>query len=390
MTDGMLPERNDFSSRPPAWSREIDIGEEVAAGQVAVRVGERFFTVGTTLKDILQDLKGSDLRAEAGATVTRLSVRLSVSQAQQLAAQLLSYLARESGQRRLWRQIQRGFVKIPLVYPTQGWTDRWRGRVLTPFTVAGSVLLLVLSMVVIVSRINTLPVAMGQTLPWTSYLTLWSLFTLTTVVHELGHALVAAHFGIRTRSMGIAIFVLQPAGYADVSNGWLSSSRARLYTALGGFMAQVVPLFIFSLAWAATHQSIFGYYCVTNLGFFAINLIPLLRTDGYWVLVNLLNEPALMQSCLQELHGAVRDPLQFAQRPGRRQLYAVLGLASLMYTVGTYLLGAGYLLSYLPARVQLLAPLVPVTGLLYFAVRWGIRAARSRQRQRPNALGEAV
>ena len=64
------------------------------------------------------------------------------------------------------------------------------------------------------------------TLPVAQWVLLWCLLTLTTAIHEAGHVLVAAHYGVRTRAVGVALFYLQPAGYADVSEAWLAPRRA--------------------------------------------------------------------------------------------------------------------------------------------------------------------
>ena len=40
------------------------------------------------------------------------------------------------------------------------------------------------------------------------------------IAHELGHALVAKHYGLRVSSMGIALLVLFPVLYTDNTDAW--------------------------------------------------------------------------------------------------------------------------------------------------------------------------
>ena len=200
---------------------------------------------------------------------------------------------------------------------------------------------------------------------------LWIALTLTTIVHEFGHAVMAANYGIRPRSMGIALFLLQPAGFADVSNGWLSSPENRIMIALGGFIFQTIPLFIASLLWFVTNNSIYGFYCLSNIGIMILNTIPLVRTDGYWILVNIIKDPHLSSRTASFATMSLKNPAKFLHFNQTEQAYAVFGLSSLIYTIGMYIIGLGTILTRFPNNIQQWAPII-ITGalLLYFGTRF--------------------
>ncbi|MEQ1627604.1 MAG: peptidase, partial [Nitrospira sp.] len=63
---------------------------------------------------------------------------------------------------------------------------------------------------------------------------------LVKVVHELGHAYTATRFGCRVPTIGVALMVMMPVLYSDVSDSYrLSSKRKRLGIAAAGVVAEL-------------------------------------------------------------------------------------------------------------------------------------------------------
>lgn len=129
------------------------------------------------------------------------------------------------------------------------------------------------------------------------------LFGITTIVvktlHELGHAYTAKHYGCTIPVMGVAFMVFYPMLFTDTSDAWrLSSHQKRMQIALAGikveFALACLGIFMWgflddgffrSVAWFVTSVSI-----VSSL---LINLSPLMRYDGYYVLSDWLGEENL-------------------------------------------------------------------------------------------------
>ena len=119
------------------------------------------------------------------------------------------------------------------------------------------------------------------------------------VVHELGHAYTATRFGCRVPTMGIAFMVLMPVLYSDVSDSYrLTSKRKRLLIAAGGIIAELglaaVALFAWGFLPEGGMRSIAFIVATTSLIMsLAVNLNPLMRFDGYYVLADALGIPNL-------------------------------------------------------------------------------------------------
>jgi len=119
------------------------------------------------------------------------------------------------------------------------------------------------------------------------------------VVHELGHAYTATRFGCRVPTIGVAFMVMVPVLYSDVSDAYrLSSKRKRLAIAAAGVLAE--------LALAATATFLWGFLpdgTLRSMAFvvattswimsLSVNLNPLMRFDGYYLLADGLGLPNL-------------------------------------------------------------------------------------------------
>ena len=119
------------------------------------------------------------------------------------------------------------------------------------------------------------------------------------IVHELGHAYTATRFGCRVPTMGVAFMVMMPVMYSDVSDSYrLTSKRKRLLIAAGGVIAELGLAALALFAWGflpeGTLRSIAFIVATTSLAMsLVVNLNPLMRFDGYYVLADGLGLPNL-------------------------------------------------------------------------------------------------
>lgn len=142
---------------------------------------------------------------------------------------------------------------------------------------------------------------------WDAFLsTAASLFTLEGAVlfgvclaavkclHELGHAYTAARYGCRVPSMGVAVILLAPLLYTDVTDAWrLSSRRQRFAVAAAGIAVELglacVATLAFALLPAGAMRDV--AFIVATTGWvmsLLVNLNPFMRFDGYYMLSDAL------------------------------------------------------------------------------------------------------
>ncbi len=114
------------------------------------------------------------------------------------------------------------------------------------------------------------------------------------VIHEFAHAYTATRYGCRVPTMGVAFLVLFPVLYTDATDAWrLKSHRQRLLIAAAGMIAELILAALATAAWAflpdGSAKSL--AFVVATTGWIlslAVNLNPLLRFDGYYLLSDAL------------------------------------------------------------------------------------------------------
>lgn len=181
------------------------------------------------------------------------------------------------------------------------------------------------------------------------------------LLHELGHGYVAKAVGCRVPVMGVAFMVMWPVLYTDTSDAWRISSRnKRLKIDAAGVAVELGVASIALLAWSFTPdgplRSVFFILASSTwLVSLGVNLNPLMRFDGYYLLSDYWRVPnleprsqALARWWLREkLFGLDEEPPENPQK--KLIFYAMsvwvyrfllfLGIALLVYALFFKLLG---------------------------------------------------
>ena len=178
----------------------------------------------------------------------------------------------------------------------------------------------------------------------------------TAMLHVLVHALACKAHQRRVREIGF--FLLQgvlPTFYADVTDIFMSTRRARLIVDLAGPMVEVVlGSFAFFAANAAAgvgQALLFGAVVLLWEGAL-INLYPFtfLELDGYNVIADLIATPTLRQQALAlvpRLPGRLRNPRLIERAEWIQLSYLVLCFTSVLVYLALHL---DAVLALLPKR----------------------------------------
>jgi hypothetical protein len=146
-------------------------------------------------------------------------------------------------------------------------------------------------------------------------------------VHELAHGAVCDYYGGKPRGIGTGLYYLAPFFYCDNSDAWRLSRRARIMIAAAGPLSTVViaSIFVFcsylvppgSLQTTLQIGAFFGYYGSL------INFSPVIETDGYYILADLLNIPNLRDEAFsfakRNILGALRRPVKAVRMSAQRR-----------------------------------------------------------------------
>ena len=121
------------------------------------------------------------------------------------------------------------------------------------------------------------------------------MLSFSKVVHELGHAFAASHFGCRVPAMGVALLLGFPVLWTDVTDAWRLPQRSqRLTIDAAGMLAELSLAALATLLWAVLPDGALrsGAYLLASSAWLitlTINLNPFMRFDGYYLLSDSLD-----------------------------------------------------------------------------------------------------
>ena len=141
------------------------------------------------------------------------------------------------------------------------------------------------------------------------------MMSLSKVVHELGHAFAASHFGCRVPSMGVALLLGMPVLWTDVTDAWRLPRRSdRLTIDAAGMVAELTLAVIATLLWTALPDGPLrsGSYLLASTAWLitlGINLNPFMRFDGYYLLSDALDIPNMQDRSFALARWRLRESL---------------------------------------------------------------------------------
>ena len=114
------------------------------------------------------------------------------------------------------------------------------------------------------------------------------------VFHEVGHAAALTSRGQPSGAIGFGLYAgFLPVFYTDLSRSWRLPMRDRIVVSLGGVYAQLIYS---ALLIGASMPRQSDFLMAAGLGSAVLalfQLIPIARSDGFWILADLLDEPKL-------------------------------------------------------------------------------------------------
>ena len=175
---------------------------------------------------------------------------------------------------------------------------------------------------------------------------LWLLFPVIKLLHEFGHACAVKAFGGEVHEMGVMILVFTPVPYVDASAAWsLGDKWQRVFVGGAGMAVEIFLASLALLLWLSLEPGIPRALCyntiiIAGISTVLFNANPLLRFDGYYMLMDYLEIPNLRQRATQYLiflserylFGRLDAEVPVASR-GERTWFVVFSVTSFGYRV---------------------------------------------------------
>jgi hypothetical protein len=124
---------------------------------------------------------------------------------------------------------------------------------------------------------------------------------LLVLLHELGHCAALQYFGKNSKGIGLGFYFFAPTMFADVNPSWTLPAKKRIVVDLGGFYFQFIATTAYLVLYQISGE--ISLFNIASLSFFLFlfNMNPLINTDMYWFLADILNRTNLNSEAINEL-----------------------------------------------------------------------------------------
>jgi putative peptide zinc metalloprotease protein len=255
-----------------------------------------------------------------------------------------------------------------------------------------------------VGRLPELYYGLGDLLALANLPALWISLVLLKALHETGHGIAIKHYGGTVPDCGLLFVMFTPCAYVDANASWTFANRwHRVVVALAGVYVESFVAASAVLVWAGSqpgllHDVARNIVVLASVTTVLVNINPLVRYDGYYLLSDLLGLVNLQSRALRFLRGALEHRLlglprgEHEDSRRNRWVYAIYAPMTVVYRGGVaFGITALMLLRWPTAGVVLgvlfggMLIVAPVCRLLLYLWR-GERTAPVRLRARCAAV----
>ncbi len=140
-----------------------------------------------------------------------------------------------------------------------------------------------------------------------NWLFLGATMAIVKILHEFGHGLSCKKFGGECHEMGLMFLVFTPCLYCNVSDSWMLKNKwQRVFIGAAGMYVELILASIATFLWWFSTPGMFNFLCLSVMFICSVSTVvfngnPLLRFDGYYILMDILEIPNLRQKSTEVL-----------------------------------------------------------------------------------------
>ncbi len=354
------------------------------------RVGNRYFEIGREFLDMLTlwrvgtvNKLVSKVRTEFGRTITEEDVKAAIHFMISNALvrdipgnDFKAMVAKEEGAKKsaLSRMMHSYlFFRIPLFRPDKFLQATWPfvSFLFTRFAVWIYALIGISGLYLVSRQWDQFTGTFQFMLSWQGAALYGLSLVFVKSIHELGHAYMSVRYGLRVPTIGVAFMVLMPVLYTDTSGAWrLRSRRARLMIDGAGIFTELTLAAIATLVWVFLPEGglrlcVFAVATTSWITSLAVNLNPLMRFDGYYILSDTLGFQNMQQRGFDMARWRMRELLFGLGEPAPEILSVRLRRLVIVHAWATWVYR---FFLFLGIAVLVYAFFIKIVGIILFIV----------------------
>lgn len=215
---------------------------------------------------------------------------------------------------------------------------------------------------------------------------LWLTYPLVKIFHEFGHAFAVKKWGGEVHEMGIMLLAFTPIPYIDAtSSASFAEKERRIAVAAMGIMVELLLASTALFIWLNVETGIVSavaYNVMLIAGFSTLlfNGNPLLRFDGYYIFIDIVEIPNLAQRSRQYTSYLLKKYIldigtteSQTLAPGERGWFFLYGPASFIYRIAVVI----GIIWFVSDRFFIIGILIACWGVVSLIVLPSFRAVKS-------------
>nr|WP_145119122.1 biotin/lipoyl-binding protein [Rosistilla oblonga] len=170
------------------------------------------------------------------------------------------------------------------------------------------------------------------------------LMAVVKICHEFGHGLSCKRFGGECHELGFMLLVFTPCLYCNVSDSWMLPNKwKRVWIGAGGMYVELILASFATWLWWFSEPGLLNFTFLATMFICSVSTVvfnanPLLRFDGYYILMDWLEIPNLRQKATETLKRWFQETclgLELQENPflpqRNRFMFGMFTVASVIY-----------------------------------------------------------
>jgi putative peptide zinc metalloprotease protein len=226
----------------------------------------------------------------------------------------------------------------------------------------------------------------------------------TKVIHEFSHAYTAKSFGLRIPVLGVGFILFFPVMYCDTTDAWtLADRKQRMAISAAGIMAEMVMAVVGLYIWYFTKPGVVNSIAFYQMSYSLVSTIvfngnPLIKFDGYFVLMDLVRKPNLAAKAQGQVKYlwmnrflGLKNWKKTAATPNETVFFTLYGATSFVYRLSVIFGIIIGIYSRFDKTLGIALALVAICLNVGLPVKRGLSTVvRNRGSIRPRLLGSVV
>lgn len=154
-----------------------------------------------------------------------------------------------------------------------------------------------------------------------SFWYLFIFYNISIIFHEIGHIAACRRFTGKSGEMGVGLYIIFPVLFSNISPIWRATKMEKVITNLAGvYMQSILATICLIISLFYNYGFLEQFYVMITI-YSLLQILPFVRTDGYWLLSDILDVPNLQKKSDKGIIDFISAPLKILKQSNSKQFW---------------------------------------------------------------------